>query len=195
MSLHNKLTETRRQRGLTQEELAEQAHVTVRTIQRIESGESQPRPHTMKAIAAALGTDFADWHSAGTTATQTYEDETDREEVHHFVRMFCLSCFSYLVIPYAYLLIPQYMLSRRKERHPEVLAFCRATIQQQVNWLIALNLLMLLILAYNLASARYFGGSYVISYLLPFYAMYGLNAFLLRLRILRIPRLLQGMSL
>lgn len=48
----------RTQKGLTQEDLAAKTDISVRTIQRIEAGEVEPRSYTLMAIAAALGVDF-----------------------------------------------------------------------------------------------------------------------------------------
>ena len=56
--LGKKITELRKQKGLTQEELVEKCNVTVRTIQRIESGETTPRIYTIKTILNALGLDY-----------------------------------------------------------------------------------------------------------------------------------------
>ena len=56
--LGEKITELRKQKGLTQEELVERCNVTVRTIQRIESGETTPRIYTIKTILNALGLDY-----------------------------------------------------------------------------------------------------------------------------------------
>ena len=42
-----KVTELRQQKGLTQEQLAERCEVSARTIQRIESGEVDPRAYTL----------------------------------------------------------------------------------------------------------------------------------------------------
>mgnify|MGYP001627201782 CR=1 FL=1 len=53
-----KLIEVRKAKGLTQEEVAEKCGVTVRTIQRIESGVVQPRVFTIKLISEALEFDF-----------------------------------------------------------------------------------------------------------------------------------------
>jgi transcriptional regulator with XRE-family HTH domain len=53
-----KLVEIRRVNGLTQDELAEKCNITVRTIQRIESGLVKPRAYTIKAISSAIGFDF-----------------------------------------------------------------------------------------------------------------------------------------
>ena len=53
-----KLIEVRRAKGLTQEDVAERCKITVRTIQRIESGVVQPRAFTIKIISDVLGIDF-----------------------------------------------------------------------------------------------------------------------------------------
>jgi transcriptional regulator with XRE-family HTH domain len=53
-----KLIEVRKAKGLTQEEVAEKCGITVRTIQRIESGVVEPRAFTIKIISKTLGFDF-----------------------------------------------------------------------------------------------------------------------------------------
>jgi transcriptional regulator with XRE-family HTH domain len=52
--LGKKIAELRKARGLTQEELVEKCNLSVRTLQRIESGEVMPRSHTLRVIFAAL---------------------------------------------------------------------------------------------------------------------------------------------
>ena len=53
-----KVTELRQQKGLTQEQLAEKCEVSPRTIQRIESGEVDPRAFTLQCLSTALDFDF-----------------------------------------------------------------------------------------------------------------------------------------
>jgi transcriptional regulator with XRE-family HTH domain len=52
--LGRKISELRKAKGLTQEELVEKCNISVRTIQRIETGEVTPRMYTIKTILAAL---------------------------------------------------------------------------------------------------------------------------------------------
>ena len=52
-----KISETRKAKGLTQEELAEKSKVNLRTIQRIENNESEPRGKTLNLICDALQID------------------------------------------------------------------------------------------------------------------------------------------
>jgi transcriptional regulator with XRE-family HTH domain len=53
-----KISELRKAKGLTQEELVEKCNISVRTIQRIETGEVTPRMYTVKTILAALDHDL-----------------------------------------------------------------------------------------------------------------------------------------
>ncbi len=53
--LGKRISELRKSKGLTQEELVEKCNINVRTIQRIEAGEVSPRSYTVKAILDALG--------------------------------------------------------------------------------------------------------------------------------------------
>lgn len=55
-----KVAELRQQKGLTQEQLAAICEVSPRTIQRIESGEVDPRAYTLHCLRAALDFDFGE---------------------------------------------------------------------------------------------------------------------------------------
>ena len=58
--LGQKIAELRKQKGLTQEELVDLCNISVRTIQRIETGEVTPRSYTIKTILTALESDIKD---------------------------------------------------------------------------------------------------------------------------------------
>lgn len=53
-ALGKKIVELRKNQGFTQEELVERCNISVRTLQRIESGEVTPRSHTLKLIFEVL---------------------------------------------------------------------------------------------------------------------------------------------
>jgi transcriptional regulator with XRE-family HTH domain len=57
--LGKKISELRKDKGLTQEELVDKCNISVRTLQRIESGEVTPRSYTVKTILAALDCDLS----------------------------------------------------------------------------------------------------------------------------------------
>ncbi len=58
-----KVAELRQQKGLTQERLAELCEISLRTIQRIESGEVDPRAYTLHCLGDALEFDFGEDNS------------------------------------------------------------------------------------------------------------------------------------
>lgn len=55
MTLGEKICGERKKRGLSQELLADNSGISLRTIQRIENDKSNPRPYTLKVIADTLG--------------------------------------------------------------------------------------------------------------------------------------------
>jgi uncharacterized Tic20 family protein/DNA-binding XRE family transcriptional regulator len=58
------VAELRQQKGLTQEQLAAMCEVSPRTIQRIESGEVDPRAYTLHCLGGALEFDFGEESTA-----------------------------------------------------------------------------------------------------------------------------------
>lgn len=177
MSLHQKIAEARKNKGLTQEEVADLANVTVRTIQRIESGETIPRNFTLKALAQALDVPFDDLVTKENGST-LISKESETEDAIHFLKMLTLSCFSYILIPYVHFLIPMNLLRKRKEQNIKVLAIGRKIIQQQTLWVVATSLVLILTVVYNLAFAHP-RRAYYIHYLWVAVAMYFLNAIII----------------
>ncbi|MCD6180557.1 MAG: helix-turn-helix domain-containing protein [Bacteroidales bacterium] len=70
-----KIKELRILKGLTQEELAEQTGLSVRTIQRIESGEVDPRTYTLTALAQALEVDLEVLTSKKINSPKTFSQD------------------------------------------------------------------------------------------------------------------------
>jgi transcriptional regulator with XRE-family HTH domain len=65
--LGRKISELRKAKALTQEELVEKCNISVRTLQRIETGEVTPRSYTIKTILAALDYDVSIIEENGNT--------------------------------------------------------------------------------------------------------------------------------
>jgi uncharacterized Tic20 family protein len=58
MTTGERIKDLRLKKGFTQEDLAAKTEISVRTIQRIENGEVDPRAYTLQTIASALEVDF-----------------------------------------------------------------------------------------------------------------------------------------
>ncbi|MFD2935479.1 helix-turn-helix domain-containing protein [Spirosoma flavum] len=69
--LGRRLTALRKERNLTQEELVEISHVSVRTIQRIEASEVLPRLSTVKILLEALGESYESFTTKPTQVSET----------------------------------------------------------------------------------------------------------------------------
>jgi uncharacterized Tic20 family protein len=120
-----KVTELRQQKNLTQEQLAEKCEISPRTIQRIESGEADPRTYTLHCLSQALDFDFG-------------EDNTSRENLWlaalHLSSMFCI------------LIIPLLIWSWKKPQSYKIDKQGR----QVLNFLITMTLLLFVFLVFML---------------------------------------------
>jgi transcriptional regulator with XRE-family HTH domain len=74
-----KISELRKQKGLTQEELVDQCNINVRTLQRIESGEVSPRSYTVKTILTALDYDYETLQEIDKTETGKLNIDSPKE--------------------------------------------------------------------------------------------------------------------
>ncbi len=109
MSPGKKISASRKSQGISQEQLAENSRVSLRTIQRIESGTSIPRPFTMKAIADALGIPVNELivpESPNDPNAQTTDLET--------LRLINWSVLAGIILPLSNVIIP--LLLWRKNR-------------------------------------------------------------------------------
>lgn len=193
MALGALVVKLRKQKGITQEELAGLTNVTVRTIQRIERGQSVPRNFTLKAIATALDVPFESLSQEEVKLqtiieTQLSSASTDLEDEKHFLTVFCLSCFSFIVIPYIHFLIPRYLLKRRNETTQPILRFAKLVIRQQIIWVVAFHLLLLFTLIYNMSIASLGHRSYLINYLWIVCVMYLSNIVLIGYQLFKVSR-------
>lgn len=151
--------------GMTQEELADKAGVTVRTIQRLENGHTEPRAYTLHQIAKALDVSYEAVLSVRRTA-----EENNQQENRQSLQWLNLSCFAFLFIPWIHALVPYHIWKKNKTDAG------RRLVMEQIGWSIALQLSLLLALIYNLASSHYLQEkAFILSYLWIVAGFYGYN--------------------
>ncbi|MEQ9467016.1 MAG: helix-turn-helix transcriptional regulator [Ekhidna sp.] len=92
--LGQRLADLRRQKNLTQEELVEACNVSVRTIQRIESGEVTPRTSTVKILLSALDADFESFKST----IQTTRPDNYLRSVESWLQVAWISGIVYFIL-------------------------------------------------------------------------------------------------
>jgi transcriptional regulator with XRE-family HTH domain len=174
MTLPEKIINARRTLGLTQEELAVRSKLSLRTIQRIENGQSIPRMFTLRAIADALGITYGEIDPAS-YESEKEQNSMDVAEVTHFLRILCLSCFSYLVIPYVHFMVAQYLLGKEKRLDGTTRAFARGIIRTQLWWVVIFHLGLLVTFAVNFFLYSFNNRTVFVNYLWIVFAAYILN--------------------
>lgn len=101
----SKLSEHREKLNLTQDELAEKAGISVRTIQRIESG-VKPKGHTLRTLSEVLNISENDLR----------ENKSETQPIDfQLVKMINLSSILGIVLPPINILLPFFIMKRKKE--------------------------------------------------------------------------------
>jgi transcriptional regulator with XRE-family HTH domain len=103
-NIGGKIKELRKKKGFSQEELAESSKVNLRTIQRIESNQSEPRGKTLHMICEVLGVNVEDILDYGKQEDQSY------------LVYFHLSALTFLVIPLGNIIIPMILWQSKKDK-------------------------------------------------------------------------------
>jgi transcriptional regulator with XRE-family HTH domain len=157
--LGNKILDIRKRKGLSQEELSERAGISLRTLQRIEKNESEPRGYTLQSICQALGVDVEEVYDYGL--------EPDKG----VLQLMHLSVLSYLLMPLGNIIFPLiiWITQKRKVLHAHEQGI--SLLNFQITWSLVTYALVLLFVWMKIM--HYPGAWYVfIAYLV----LYFLNA-------------------
>lgn len=147
----------RKLKGLSQEQLAENTGVTVRTIQRLEKSEVSPHLRTVKLLAAALDIQVDD----------LLELENPREDnvQTKWLLLIHAAPFIGFMVPFLSILIPLFLWIHKRDDHPLYDAHGRAV----VNFHITMSILFVLAFV-ALLSVQGYGFLFFIS-VIPFTAL------------------------
>ncbi len=99
-----RVKELRNRQGFSQEQLVDESGVSLRTIQRIENGESEPRGDTLKRLAQAFKTtpdELIDWAE---------------QEDKGFLTFFNLSALSFFIFPLLGVILPLALWILKKDK-------------------------------------------------------------------------------
>jgi len=132
----NKVRKIRETLGYTQADLSEQTNLSIRTIQRVESGQSIPKGHTLKVLAEVLGVDKKELQ-------QQVEETGFSAEENLRIKFINLASLCFLGIPFGNLLIPFFIWSRKKDR-PAVEEIIKRILNFQIIWTVCTCLLLII---------------------------------------------------
>ncbi len=110
------LKETRILQNLTQEELASAAGISIRTIQRIEKGETIGSPHTIRTLAKTLNIE------SGTFKPSETIKLTETKDIYSKVKLQNFSILSVMLIPFGNLIFPALIFFiHRKDKQIQII--------------------------------------------------------------------------
>lgn len=138
-----KIKELRTRKGLSQEELAKNCGLSLRTIQRIENGETEPRGDTLQRIAIALGVapdELIDWAE---------------QEDNSILVLLNLSALSYIAFPILGIVVPLAIWLLKKGKIKNLDYTAKKLINFQISWSIILFLIYLIFFGSILGNFRF----------------------------------------
>ena len=119
-----KIKEIRLKKGMSQEELATKSQVSLRTIQRIEKNENEPRGKTMQLICDALEINIEELLDYG------------KQEDRQFLGFFHLSIILGIIFGVGGILIPLILWMTKKDKIIGLQRIGARTLNFQIWWLI-----------------------------------------------------------
>lgn len=132
----SRLKAIREQKNLTQEELSERSKISVRTIQRIESG-TEPKGHTLRVLAQVLEIEESELlHTRVQSINEnTGGEETDEEEKgpqinYSYIKIINLSSLIFTLLPPLNIFVPLMLMFTLKQNN----SLARQIISVQMIW-------------------------------------------------------------
>jgi transcriptional regulator with XRE-family HTH domain len=122
--LAKKIKELRNRKGFSQEELSEKSGLSLRTIQRIENGETEPRGDSLKRLASTFHVspdEIIDW--------QIIEDNS-------ILIIMSLTQLSFIAFPILGVLVPLVIWISKKDKIKNVDKVGKAIINFQITWIV-----------------------------------------------------------
>ena len=126
----SKLRKHRESLNLTQEELSDKSKISIRTIQRIESG-NHPKGQTLKLLAKTLGI----------KENELLQNEEIKIDINFtIIKIINLSSLPFTVVPFANIIIPLIIMFAKKQFNP----LTKQIVSIQILWLISSVIIFML---------------------------------------------------
>jgi|TARA_B110000093_G_C12703564_1_gene299221 transcriptional regulator with XRE-family HTH domain len=156
-----RIRDIRKKKGLSQEELAESAKVNLRTIQRIENNESEPRGKTLNLICDVLQINAEDILDYGKQPDKSY------------LTIFHLSVIVFLAIPVGNIIVPLILWMNKKDKIIGLKEIGANLLNYQIVWSI---ITFSSITAFAFSKIMHYGYYPILFYI--FIGLYALNIIL-----------------
>lgn len=133
-TIGERLRELRKQKGFSQNDLAHKAEIDIRTLQRIENNETDPRGHTIQQLASALNVtpdNLLDW---------------EMKEDRGYLQLVNLSGMAFLLFPLLGIIIPLVIWILKRNTVDEVDTLGKKILNFQITWNIVVFLGYLIVI-------------------------------------------------
>ncbi|WP_115461307.1 helix-turn-helix domain-containing protein [Winogradskyella aurantiaca] len=167
-----RIKQLRKQKGMSQEFLADESGLSLRTVQRIENGESNPTGDSLKKLSNALNVnpdELIDWSI---------------KEDPKFLTNLNLSALTFLVFPLLGILIPFVLWIPKKGKVKRLNQLGRELINFQITWTLALFLIPILL--FVVSKMELIAGLSFSSFIAYVIVLYIFNLILIMLNTIRI---------
>jgi len=120
--LGQQIIQARKNKGISQEQLADNSKINLRTLQRIEKGQTTPHGETLKRISEALGIPLVDLVNCG------FIEDYGYIKVMHFVTLI------FILIPLGNILLPLIFWLVKKDQIRDLSFFANKLLNFQITW-------------------------------------------------------------
>jgi len=120
--LGQQIFQARKNKGISQEELAEMSKINLRTIQRIEKGETSPHGDTLKRISEALNIPIQDLVNYG------FVEDIGYIKAMHF------SGLIFVLLPIGNIILPVILWLVKKDHVKDLSYYAKKLINFQITW-------------------------------------------------------------
>ena len=127
----NKFKQLRVAMGYTQAQLSIETNLSIRTIQRVESGHTIPKGYTLDKLAQALGFDKTEIGKKNQEADIANQKATEK------LKIINLASLSFLGIPFGNIIVP-YLIWKKHKTNPVILDVGKKIISIQIIWSVIL---------------------------------------------------------
>lgn len=160
----DRIIAARKSKGFSQEVLAERSGVSLRTIQRVEQGDTTPRGHTVLALAEALEvplevlqSELEIKHELEVQPVAEAPAAVPRLRADpQFLQLLNLSALSFLLLPLLNILVPLLLWRARRHDTEHVAEVGRRVVGFQILWQVGCFFVYMVLLLGQMVAARYY---------------------------------------
>jgi len=120
--LGQQIIQARKNRGISQEQLADSSKINLRTLQRIEKGQTNPHGDTLKRISEALGIPLIDMINKGL------------KEDYGYIKAMHFAALIFILLPLGNILSPLIFWLVKKNQIKDLSYFAKKLLNFQITW-------------------------------------------------------------